>query len=125
MSLWPKAAIKVFGSRLNGLVLPTSDWDLVIFGATSTKDGTALRALGRVSLHSRCVMIAVTVLCAHVPQAIEAADISSYMEVIEKARVPIVKMRDSGTGLNVDICFDVDSGVKSSELVLKCVSQSL
>ena len=33
--LYPESRIEVFGSRANGLVLPTSDWDVVLFGVPS------------------------------------------------------------------------------------------
>ena len=33
--LYPDARVEVFGSRANGLVLPTSDWDIVLFGVPS------------------------------------------------------------------------------------------
>ncbi len=87
----------VFGSRRTSLVMPNSDWDLVIFGATPA-GYTARHALAREINHR---------------------DLSSYMEVIDKARVPIVKMRDKISGLAFDICFDVDSGPISSAYVKK------
>jgi non-canonical poly(A) RNA polymerase PAPD5/7 len=39
------------------------------------------------------------------------------MEVIDKARVPIVKLKDKVSGLAFDICFDVESGPVSSAFV--------
>jgi predicted nucleotidyltransferase len=33
--LYPDARVEVFGSRANGLVLPTSDWDVVLFNVPS------------------------------------------------------------------------------------------
>ena len=33
--LYPDTRMEVFGSRANGLVLPTSDWDVVLFGVPS------------------------------------------------------------------------------------------
>jgi DNA polymerase sigma len=32
--LWPSSRVAVFGSRATSLVMPNSDWDLVVFGAT-------------------------------------------------------------------------------------------
>jgi hypothetical protein len=55
-------------------------------------------------------------------QTLEERGISSYLEVIDKARVPIVKLKDRVSGLAFDICFDVPSGPVSSQYVCGCVS---
>lgn len=46
-------------------------------------------------------------------QALRTKGVADYMEVIAKARVPIIKFREAETGINVDICFDQESASES------------
>ena len=54
---------------------------------------------------------------AAVWQEIDHRGIATALEVIDKARVPIVKMKDKISGLAFDICFDVENGPVSSAFV--------
>eukprot|EP00741_Cyanophora_paradoxa_P003034 tig00000663_g2946.t1 len=85
LGLWPSSEVKVFGSFATDLFLPTSDIDLVVFGCGSSPLKRASEALGRKAWVSK-------------------------MQVIGKARVPIVKFVDTETGVPVDICFGQESG---------------
>lgn len=91
--VWPKATVHVFGSSLTGLSLPSSDVDVVVFGASGPR---RLRALAA-ELNKR--------------------DAATNMEVVESARIPIVKYADKATGIPVDVSFDVESGLRTGRLV--------
>ena len=90
----PEARVEIFGSRSNCLVLPTSDWDIVLFGVTP-KPAT-MHSLGA---------------------ALRRSDVTSHVEVIASARVPIIKAKEKLSGIVVDISFDATSGVASRELI--------
>lgn len=45
-------------------------------------------------------------------------DLVTYVEVIAKARVPIVKFTDRDTGIKVDICCEQAGGITAAELIL-------
>eukprot|EP00056_Hartaetosiga_gracilis_P004280 m.73549 g.73549 ORF g.73549 m.73549 type:complete len:436 (+) comp11774_c0_seq5:67-1374(+) len=93
--LWPKCEVCVFGSYKTDLYLPTSDIDMVVHGNWTALPLNTL---------------------AH---ALERADIPDKMEVIAKARVPIVKFRDKKSQIHVDISFNQPSGPADAKLILK------
>lgn len=93
--IWPGCELKPFGSFATRLYLPTSDIDIVLVGA----DGDAA---GRLEL---------------LADEIRSADMASYLEVIGKAKIPIVKFTDKKTGLKMDVCFDEVGGLASAKLV--------
>ena len=80
--LFPGQRVEVFGSRALGLVLPTSDWDLVLPGVQG----------------SRATM-------RRIAAALEEAGAAKKTEVIDSARVPIVKVWEAASGICVDISF--------------------
>lgn len=43
----------------------------------------------------------------------------SYLEVIEKTRVPLVKFTHEPTNISVDVCFNQTNGVQAAQLMLK------
>jgi non-canonical poly(A) RNA polymerase PAPD5/7 len=94
-ALWPNAVVEVFGSFRTGLYLPTSDIDLVVIGRW---EKLPLRTL-EMELISRGI-----------------AEPSS-IRVLDKASVPIVKLTDRESQVKVDISFNMQSGVKSAELI--------
>uniref|UniRef100_A0A1I8HAY9 polynucleotide adenylyltransferase n=1 Tax=Macrostomum lignano TaxID=282301 RepID=A0A1I8HAY9_9PLAT len=91
LRLWPDARLEVFGSSRTGLYLPTSDIDLVLFGRW---EALPLRALERALREEGCAT-----------------------DVLDRATVPIVKLRDSLTGLSVDVSFNMPNGVRAAELI--------
>eukprot|EP00055_Hartaetosiga_balthica_P008064 m.28892 g.28892 ORF g.28892 m.28892 type:complete len:415 (+) comp6101_c0_seq1:42-1286(+) len=93
--LWPKSEVCVFGSYKTDLYLPTSDIDIVVHGSWPALPLNTL---------------------AH---ALENANIPDRMEVIAKARVPIVKFRDERSQIHVDISFNQPSGPADAESIIR------
>ncbi|KAK6186159.1 hypothetical protein SNE40_008253 [Patella caerulea] len=93
--LWPDAQMEIFGSFRTGLYLPTSDIDLVVFGRWKNLPLWSLRD----ELHKREIAY---------PEDIK---------VLDKASVPIVKLTDKETDVQVDISFNMKSGVQSAALI--------
>ncbi|GMJ10189.1 TRF4/5-Like [Hibiscus trionum] len=100
--IWPACRPEVFGSFRTGLYLPTSDIDLVILESGITNPQTGLYALSR---------------------ALSQRGIAKKMQVIAKARVPIVKFVEKKSGVAFDISFDVDNGPKAAEFIKGAVQK--
>ncbi|XWS52054.1 hypothetical protein CRYUN_Cryun11dG0034400 [Craigia yunnanensis] len=98
--IWPACRPEVFGSFRTGLYLPTSDIDVVILGSGIKNPQTGLHALSR---------------------ALSQRGIAKKMQVIAKARVPIVKFVEKKSGVAFDISFDVDNGPKAAEFIKEAV----
>lgn len=98
-SLWPHSTVTVFGSYATGLYVPTSDVDLVVLN-TEVDVLTGLRALAN---------------------ALTRRGVAKGMQVIAKAKVPIIKFEAAESGLNVDISFDVPNGPQAAELVKEVI----
>jgi len=94
VALWPDATLSVFGSQLTGLRLPTSDVDVAVFGAAD-KGSRALHRLG---------------------DALRRG-VARDVEVVDSARIPIVKFEHAATGVAVDVSFGVDSGMRTARRV--------
>ena len=92
--LFPAARIEVFGSRAQGLVLPTSDWDLVLLGVPPNA-----AVMNRIASELRL------------------AGVARSTEVIHSARVPIVKLVDKASGIAIDISFEAVSGLASRAVI--------
>ena len=92
----PNAQVEVFGSFQTGLYLPTSDIDMVVLtpDLASVRDENPFYKLHR-SLIEHGVAEALSI------------------KVIDRAAVPIVKMRDMLTDIKVDISFNMKTGVES------------
>ncbi|RYG46089.1 hypothetical protein EON67_09925, partial [archaeon] len=90
----PSATIDVFGSRATGLVLPTSDWDIVLLGIEPNPPLMNKLAAG-----------------------LQSAGVASHVEVIAFARVPIIKLKEKLSGIGVDISFGAESGPMTREMV--------
>lgn len=100
--LWPTSQVKVFGSFDTRLYLPTSDIDVVVL----------LEGLG-VSpppLHRLAV-------------ALQEARIASQIKVLDKARVPIIKLKDSLVGIDIDISFNTRNGIKAAEIIKEKIKE--
>ncbi|PRW59743.1 non-canonical poly(A) RNA polymerase PAPD5 [Chlorella sorokiniana] len=95
-SIWPKARVEVFGSFATGLYLPTSDVDAVIMGSGCSDVPQGLKALAN---------------------ALARRNMAKNMQVIAKAKVPIVKFEDAETGYAFDVSFDVANGPEAAENV--------
>lgn len=84
LQLWPQAHVKLFGSSINGLVLPTSDIDITIEGVS---DPSRLRSL------------AAKLLANDIPEP-------DSMVLRDKSTVPIINLIDRESGIGIDISFD-------------------
>jgi non-canonical poly(A) RNA polymerase PAPD5/7 len=100
--LFREPDMQVFGSQATGLLLPSSDIDLVIYvdaenwkkedsDSSSSATDSPLQALAQ-KLRE------------------EWYHELSYLEVIEKTRVPLVKFTHEPSNVSVDICFNQPSG---------------
>jgi non-canonical poly(A) RNA polymerase PAPD5/7 len=96
---WTDADIYPFGSFVAGLYLPTADMDLV-FASDSYLAGRYAKYHEKRSLWKFNDFL--------ISQGIP---VTGSIEVISKAKVPIVKYVDRRTGLRVDISFENDTGI--------------
>ncbi|XP_020597048.1 non-canonical poly(A) RNA polymerase PAPD5 [Phalaenopsis equestris] len=94
--IWPHCRVEVFGSFKTGLYLPTSDIDVVILDSKVKTPQTGLYALAR---------------------ALSQKGIAKKLQVIPKARVPIVKFVEKRSGIAFDISFDMDGGPKAANFI--------
>ncbi|KAF9948600.1 hypothetical protein BGZ72_009504 [Mortierella alpina] len=94
-AIWPDARVAVFGSFETKLYLPTSDMDMVVF---SDRDVTK-QDLYTLATHFRAEMVGMDV------------------RAIVGARVPLVKFKETATGIPVDISFNITSGIQTADVV--------
>ncbi|KAL3673971.1 hypothetical protein V7S43_001655 [Phytophthora oleae] len=92
--LWPGATVETFGSHYTQMFLPQSDIDMVLFGVPEGKEPLFKLA-----------------------QCLEEKELVSYLEVIDKARIPIVKMVHKTSDIHVDVSFNVAGGLATGDLV--------
>ncbi|KAF9968448.1 hypothetical protein BGZ70_003844 [Mortierella alpina] len=100
-ALWGNVQVKIFGSYDTQLYLPSSDLDIV---AVRDKDFNQ-DDLYRLSRHLR------------------SSGVAYDITVIAKARVPIVKFKETISKLPVDISFNVLSGMESARIVKRYLSE--
>ncbi|KAL5221594.1 hypothetical protein ABZP36_026307 [Zizania latifolia] len=94
--IWPQCKVEVFGSFRTGLFLPTSDIDVVIFDSRVKTPQVGLYALAK---------------------ALSQKGVAKKIQVIAKARVPIVKFVERNSGIAFDISFDVDGGPQAADFI--------
>ena len=94
--IWPEARFEVHGSFATGMYLPSSDIDAVILGSGAKDPATCLKALAT---------------------ALSRAGAARRVQLIAKARVPIVKFEERPSGFQFDVSFDVANGPASAEIV--------
>ena len=94
--IWPNARFEVHGSFATGMYLPGSDIDAVILDSGAKNPGVCLKALAI---------------------ALARRDMAIKIQLIAKARVPIVKFEEVESGHQFDISFDVANGPASAEIV--------
>lgn len=95
--LWSDAEVRVFGSYATDMYLPGSDIDMVILSKSGKYDSRAYLY----QLASR----------------MKSSGIATSVEVIAKARVPIIKFVEIGSGIHIDISFERTNGVEAVETI--------
>ncbi|TKW15988.1 hypothetical protein SEVIR_5G269400v4 [Setaria viridis] len=100
--IWPQCKVEVFGSFRTGLYLPTSDIDVVIFDSRVKTPQVGLYALAK---------------------ALSQKGVAKKIQVIAKARVPIVKFVETKSGIAFDISFDVDGGPQAADFIKDAVKK--
>ncbi|XP_078431513.1 nucleotidyltransferase family protein [Wolffia australiana] len=100
--IWPHCTVDVFGSYKTGLYLPTSDVDAVILNSKVQTPQMGLKALSR---------------------ALSQKSIATKIQVIGKARVPIIKFVEKQSGIAFDISFDMHSGPDAAYFIKEAVSK--
>ncbi|OTA94885.1 hypothetical protein M434DRAFT_45462, partial [Hypoxylon sp. CO27-5] len=103
---WKDAELYPFGSFMSGLYLPTADMDIAICSERLIKNGSPKydkkRHLWDLQTH---------LVYHRVPQ-------NDEIEVIAKAKVPLVKYTDDKTSLKVDISFEKMDGYRAIKTFL-------
>ncbi|CAI4747772.1 CNT_HP2_G0046680.mRNA.1.CDS.1 [Saccharomyces cerevisiae] len=95
--LWPDADLHVFGSYSTDLYLPGSDIDCVVTSELGGKES-------RNNLYS---------LASHLKKKILATEV----EVVAKARVPIIKFVEPHSGIHIDVSFERTNGIEAAKLI--------
>ncbi|KAI9887969.1 MAG: hypothetical protein M1823_000226 [Watsoniomyces obsoletus] len=105
-SAHPDCDVRCFGSFPAGIYLPTSDMDMVIVSEGFLKTGKAKEMFGRKGRHLFIVanLLRANGLCE--PDSVE---------VISKAKVPLVKFVDRLTGIRVDLSTENTTGIVAIE----------
>lgn len=93
--VYPEAKVLIFGSCATGINLPKSDIDLLVYYP-------AVRELTMIN---------------RITSELVRADICASIEPIKHAKVPIIKLKDKETSINVDISFNRENGIYCVKLV--------
>ncbi|KAJ3417453.1 hypothetical protein HDV05_003317 [Chytridiales sp. JEL 0842] len=103
LSRFPDAKVHRFGSTATGLQLPWSDIDLAIIdSSTGVDNSTQGQQASRLSKMAK---------------KIKQKKTTSFMNVIRKARVPIIKITDRASNLNVDMSYNAPGGLDAVNYV--------
>jgi non-canonical poly(A) RNA polymerase PAPD5/7 len=108
----PDCDIRSFGSFATGVYLPTADMDLVC--VTRQFLATGMPKLGQKARNLNSI--------AHFLRQKGLAE-RNAIEVIAKAKVPILKFTDALTGIRVDISFENTTGLVAIETCLTWKAQ--
>ena len=92
---YPEAVVMVFGSCATGLNLPNSDIDLLVFNP----DVRELTMLNRIS------------------NALLRSGSCKSIEPLKHTKVPLIKLQDKETNMQVDISFNRTNGIYCVKLV--------
>eukprot|EP00927_Polykrikos_kofoidii_P074915 TRINITY_DN7096_c0_g1_i1.p1 TRINITY_DN7096_c0_g1~~TRINITY_DN7096_c0_g1_i1.p1 ORF type:complete len:674 (-),score=133.78 TRINITY_DN7096_c0_g1_i1:87-2060(-) len=96
-SLWPSCEVSLFGSFATGLCLPNADVDVAITGIDDAiRVTTAMKQLAE--------------------KLLELSKISK-IEIIQSARIPIMKLQQRSTGLLADIVINRVDGLETSKFI--------
>ncbi|CAD6643338.1 CEI_1a_G0047610.mRNA.1.CDS.1 [Saccharomyces cerevisiae] len=95
--LWTDADLHVFGSYSTDLYLPGSDIDCVVTSELGGKER-------RNNLYS---------LASH----LKKKNLATEVEVVAKARVPIIKFVEPHSGIHIDVSFERTNGIEAAKLI--------
>eukprot|EP00438_Fugacium_kawagutii_P031625 Skav216549 [mRNA] locus=scaffold1776:286596:287948:- [translate_table: standard] len=101
VALWPACKVVVFGSFFTGLSLPNGDVDVAV-SEIPCKSGTAMKMLADHMLSKGQI---------------------SWLEIIETAKVPVMKVRSQSSGLRADVVFSQPDGLESSKFIRSKVKE--
>lgn len=96
-TLWPDCQVSVFGSFYSGLSLPNGDVDIAVWDIPC-KGTTAMKMLADYLLSKGEL---------------------SWLEIIETAKVPVLKVRSQKCGLRADVVFNQPDGLETSKFIRK------
>ncbi|KAF9997298.1 hypothetical protein BGZ65_007118, partial [Modicella reniformis] len=100
--LWEDVDVVVFGSFETKIYLPTSDLDMVVL-RNQEFTGDYLNRLAR---HLRNLSVA------------------NEVQVISKAKVPIIKFKESISNIAVDISFNIENGIHSGQAISEFIQET-
>lgn len=103
-NLWPDTETHVFGSSATDLYLPGSDIDMVVTSTTGDYEN-------RSKLYQ---------LSSYLRNRKLAKDI----EVIAKAKVPIIKFVDPSSNIHIDISFERRNGIEAAKRIRKWLDKT-
>ena len=92
---YPDAIVMVFGSCASGLNLPNSDIDLLVYNPSKSEISMINKLSGKL-LH---------------------AGICKSIEPLKHTKVPIIKLQEKETNIQVDISFNRTNGIYCVKLV--------
>lgn len=97
---FPASDVHCFGSFAAGLYLPTADIDVVVVSDGYLKHGVPNVCQSRSQMYSFAKHLKIVAMAEH-----------DFVEVIPKAKVPLIKFVDRITSLRVDISFENKTGL--------------
>lgn len=103
---WPDIQLLPFGSFKSNLYLPTADMDLVCCSRRFLRNGIP-------ALDQKKRLFSLRAFLLRNDVAYE-----NKIEVVTKAKVPLIKFTDSVTGLKIDISFEKIDGLKGIQTFL-------
>lgn len=104
------ATVRPVGSYVTGLYLPTSDIDMVLTFETGTTGSYGLMSMP--SSYSKYELSSVL-------SKIQASGFATKVDNVLQASVPLIRITDKKTGLEIDLTAADTHGVKATEAVLK------
>ncbi|KAJ3012784.1 hypothetical protein HKX48_006089 [Thoreauomyces humboldtii] len=104
-----RASVNVFGSLATGLLLPTSDMDLVIVEGDVKEDATKQVSVDGLSDFKHAFR--------------RFAHHSAPFVFIKRARVPLLQFKDSRSGYPIDLCYNQFSGARGLDYMNKWLDE--
>ncbi|OEU20356.1 Nucleotidyltransferase, partial [Fragilariopsis cylindrus CCMP1102] len=120
-SVFPDCKVEVFGSQATGLCLPTSDIDIAIQlnekeeQTINGDDNKTEKKINDMENWNEPTGSPLQLLAGALRE--HWLDDLSYLEVIEKTRIPLVKFTHAPTNISIDVCFNQTSGVQAAALM--------